>query len=105
MGLAWLVLDDVRIMQVHPKGIAHPTKAFLDAIGGFSYLVEKDASPDSQQVGGILLLLLFGYIRMHGSCRSPEENGNSGASDVGQGIQHAGSRLVALNTVVKGNVL
>jgi hypothetical protein len=59
-GLAVLVLDDVRITQVHPKGIAHPTKAFLDVIEQFSRLIEKDASPDSQQVGGISLLLLFG---------------------------------------------
>jgi hypothetical protein len=71
-----LVLDDARIMQVHPKGIAHPTKAFLDVIGQFSCLIKKDASPDLQQVGRILLLLLFGYIRTHGSCRGLEENGN-----------------------------
>ncbi len=81
-----LVLDDARITQVHPKGIAHPTKAFLDVIGLFSCLVEKDASPDLQRSGGILLLLLFGYIRTHGSCCGPEENGNPGARDVGQGI-------------------
>jgi hypothetical protein len=89
-----LVLDDARITQVHPKGIAHPTKAFLDVIGRFSSLVKKNTSPDSQQVGGISLLLLFGYIRMHGSHRGPEENGNPGARDVGQGIllQVAGYR-------------
>ncbi len=71
-----LDLDDVRIMQVHSKEIAHPTKVFLDVIGQFSCLIKKDASPDSQRVGRILLLLLFGYIRMHGSCRGPEEDGN-----------------------------
>ncbi len=32
-SLAVLVLDDVRIMHVHPKRITHPTKAFLDVIG------------------------------------------------------------------------
>ncbi len=69
-------LDDARIRQVHPKGIAHPAKAFLDVIGQFSRLIKKDASPDLQRVGGIELLLLFGYIRMHGSCRGPEESGN-----------------------------
>ncbi len=31
-GLAVLVQDDARITQVHPKGIAHPMKAFLDVI-------------------------------------------------------------------------
>ncbi len=70
-----LVLDDAGITQVHPKGIAHPTKAFLDVIGQFSHLIKKDTSPDLQRVGGILLLLLFGHIRMHGSCHGPEENG------------------------------
>ncbi len=71
-----LVLDDARIMQVHPKGIAHPMKAFLDVMGQFSRLIKKDASLNSQQVGGIMLLLLFGYIRTHGSCRGLEENSN-----------------------------
>ncbi len=56
-----LVLDDARITQVHPKGIAHPTKVFLDVIGQFSRLIEKDASPNLQRVGRILLLVLFGY--------------------------------------------
>jgi hypothetical protein len=89
-----LVLDDARITQVHPKGIAHSTKAFLDVIGQFSHLVEKDASPDLQRVGGISLLLLCGYIRTHGSYRSSDENGNPGARVVGQGIllQVAGYR-------------
>ncbi len=36
-----LVLDVVRIMQVHPKGIAHPTKAFLDVIWKFSRLIRR----------------------------------------------------------------
>jgi hypothetical protein len=71
-----LVLDDTHITQVHPKGIPHPMKAFLDVIRRFSHLIKKDASSDSQRVGRIPLLLLFGYIRMHGSCRGLEENGN-----------------------------
>ncbi len=81
-----LVLDDARIIQVYPKGIAHSTKAFLDVIGHFSRLIKKDASPNSQQVGGILLLVLFGYGEAHSSCRSPEEDCDPGPGDVGQGI-------------------
>ncbi len=81
-----LVLDDARTMQVHPKGIAHPTKAFLDGIGKFSCLIEKDASPNLQQVGGISLLVLFGYGGAHSSCRSPEEDCDPGPGDVDQGI-------------------
>ncbi len=68
------------------KGIAHPMKAFLDVIEQFSRLIKKDASPDLQQMGRISLLLLFGYIRIDGSCHGLEENGNPGARDVGQGI-------------------
>jgi hypothetical protein len=81
-----LVLDDVRIMQVHLKGIAHPTKAFLDVIGQFSRLIKKDASPNLQRVGGISLLALFGYGGAHSSCHSPEEDCDPGPGDVGQGI-------------------
>jgi hypothetical protein len=34
-----LVLDDLRIAQIHPKGVAHPVKALLDEVKGFSHLV------------------------------------------------------------------
>jgi hypothetical protein len=34
-----LVLDDARITQVHPKGVAHPMKVLIDEVGGFSRLV------------------------------------------------------------------
>ena len=37
-----LVLDDARIVQVHPKGVTHPTKALLDVVGQFSRLIEKN---------------------------------------------------------------
>jgi hypothetical protein len=38
-GLAMLVLDDLHIVQIHPKGVAHPAKALLDEVGGFSHLI------------------------------------------------------------------
>jgi hypothetical protein len=34
-----LVLDDSHIAQIHPKGVAHPAKALLDEVVGFSRLV------------------------------------------------------------------
>ncbi len=100
-----LVLDDARITQVHPKGIAHPTKAFFDVIRQFSRLIKKDASPNLQRVGKILLLVLFGYGGAHSSCRSPEEDCNPGPGDVGQGIFFYYNMLPALKPADRGNVL
>ncbi len=44
---------------------------------------QEDVSPYSQRVGGISLLLVFGYNRMYDSCRGPEKKGNPGALNVG----------------------
>jgi hypothetical protein len=81
-----LVLDDSRIKQIHPKGVAHPTNGLLDEVRGFSRLVLEDAGPDSQQVGRVLLLIFLGYGGAHSSCHGPEEDCDPGPGDVGQGI-------------------
>jgi hypothetical protein len=74
-----------RVYHTNTSGRSHPSNKdmLLDVIGWFACLVKKEASPYSQRVGGISLLLVFGYIRMYDSCHGPEKKGNPGARNVG----------------------
>jgi hypothetical protein len=79
-----LVLDDMRIAQVHLIGVSHPSKTLLYVIGRLSRFVQENASPDSHQVGRILLFLILSNIRAHGSRRSSKMERNPGTGQVGQ---------------------
>ncbi len=89
-----LVLDDMRIAQVHSNGVSHPSKTLLYVIGRLSRFVQENASPDSHRVCRILLLLILSNIRVHGSRRSSKMEPNPGTCQVGQDtlLQVAGYR-------------
>jgi len=82
--------------QIHSKGVSHPMKTFLNVIWGFSRFVQKDASPNSQRVGRISLLLVFRYVWTRSSCRGSEMERDPGPGEISHGIllQVAGHRHI-----------